>query len=289
MAKKIDKVPNKRQEPETTGHEWDGIKEYNNPLPRWWLWTFIACIIFSVGYIMYYPWLPDTPAGSGWTQHKQLRESQAIAKEAQKVFADKVSMMSPRQILRDDSVRGFAIEGGKAAFALHCSQCHGSGANGAKGFPSLLDDEWLWGGRLRDIMRTIKHGINSAEDENTRMSEMMAFGDDELLEASEIKDVVQHIMVKSKQIKPTDGSENGAMIFAENCASCHGMNGEGIQEMGAPNLYNAIWLHGGDKESLTQTITHGRKGEMPAFATKLDHDTVKKLAVYVYSLSGGER
>lgn len=286
---KQDKVPNKKKEVETTGHEWDGIQEYNNPLPRWWLWTFIVTIIFSVGYCMYYPWWPDLEAGSGWTQHKQLRESQAIAEKAQQKFADKVSVMSPMEILNDDTVSGFAIEGGKAAFALHCSQCHGAGAGGAKGFPSLLDDEWLWGGRLADILQTIKHGVNSAVDDDTRMSEMMAFGDDEILSKEEINSVTQHIMAKSGQIKPTDSDDEGAMIFAENCASCHGDDGRGMLDMGAPNLFNAIWLYGGDKETLVQTITHGRKGEMPAFADRLDEDTIKKLAVYVYSLSGGQK
>lgn len=286
---KVDKVPNKKKEAETTGHEWDGIQEFNNPLPRWWLWTFIASIIFSVGYMMYYPWYPDMEAGSGWTQHKQLAEAQAEAKAAQKMFADKVAMMNVHQIIRDDSVRGYAVEGGKAAFALHCSQCHGAGAAGAKGFPSLLDDEWLHGGRLSDILQTIQHGVNSPVDEETRLTEMLAFGDDEMLTADEISDVAQYIMVKSGQIKPTDGSSNGRMIFADNCTSCHGMQGEGMHEMGAPNLFNAIWLYGGDKATLVETITHGRKGEMPAFAERLDKDTIKKLAVYVYSLSGGEK
>ncbi len=288
VAKKANTKP-KQKEVETTEHEWDGIKEYNNPLPRWWLLTFYACIIYAIGYAIYYPSIPNVKSLSGWTQRGQLVEDQQKAEKAQKVFNDKIHAMTAQQIIDDDSIRNYAIEGGKAAFALNCSQCHGSGAGGAKGFPSLLDDEWLWGGKLEDILTTIKHGIRSPLDEDTRIGNMLAFGDDEMLEKDEIKNVIQYVMVQSKQIKPTEGSEEGATIFAENCAACHGEQGQGMHETGAPNLFNAIWLYGGDKSTLAETLAHGRKGEMPAFAKRLDEDTIKKLAVYVYSLSGGEK
>ena len=285
----------KKKTVKTTGHEWDGIKEYNNPLPRWWVWVFIITIIYSVGYAFVYPTWPgsagaakESKEGEAWSQYSQLDDELKAAKAAQQVYNDKIAVMSAEQIVNDPALKTFAVAAGKAQFALSCSQCHGAGGAGASGYPNLLDDEWLWGGKLDDIIYTITHGIRSFDDDETRDNTMMAYGDDEMLSKEEIDDVVRFVKVLSKQAKPTASSERGAVIFAENCASCHGEKGEGMHEMGAPALNNRIWLYGGDGETLLKTVTSGRAGHMPAFSAKLDENEIKKLAVYVQSLSGGE-
>lgn len=291
MTKKQD---NQKKEVGTTGHKWDGIEEYNNPLPRWWLWTFYVSIIFSVGYCIYYPSWPTIngflEGKLGWSQYSQLAEEKLKAAEMKKAYNAQLAAKSVDEILQDPELSNFAIAAGRAEFALNCSQCHGLGAAGAKGYPNLLDDEWLWGGEIEDIVYTITHGIRSYEtDDETRDSMMTGWGDEELLTKEEIADVVRYLKVISEGFMENDASERGAEIFAENCTSCHGENGQGMHEMGAPALNNAVWLYGGHTTDLIQTITHGRGGVMPAFGAKLDAETIKKLAIYVFSLSGGEK
>lgn len=287
MNKKLEK-----QEVKTTGHEWDGIEEYNNPLPRWWLWTFVICIIWALGYVVLYPAIPmgkDFSKGTlGWNQYNNLDKKIAEADEAKQSFNDQISASSVQEIIDNPELHPFAVAGGKAAFALHCSQCHGSNANGAKGYPSLLDDEWLWGGEIADIVQTITHGIRYYDDPETRDSAMMAYGDMEMLSEKEILDVIHYIQTVALAAKETASSERGKVVFADNCASCHGANLGGGQEFGAPALNNDIWLYGSSEEVLKETLYKGRAGQMPAFGSRLDENTIKKLAVFVHSLSGGQ-
>ncbi|MDD9912410.1 MAG: cytochrome-c oxidase, cbb3-type subunit III [Alphaproteobacteria bacterium] len=295
MAKNTRQKENQTQT-ETTGHEWDGIEEYNNPLPLWGLWVFAATVVFSIGYVIYFPAIPflnSFSKGIGeWSQYKQLDDIMQKAEQAKAPFENKIVHLSAQQIKNTPDLHQYALESGKATFALHCSQCHGAGGGGAKGYPNLLDDEWIWGGRLEDIVYTITHGIRSAhEDENSRdMGPMMAYGDEEILDKAQIKDVAHYLQTLSKKyLKPNESTERGKVIYAENCASCHGEQGSGSQELGAPSLNNAIWLYAGDTKTIIETITHGRAGQMPAFGQKLSENDIKKLSLYIHSLSGGEQ
>jgi len=181
-----------------------------------------------------------------------------------------------------------AVEGGRAAFKVHCVQCHGSGAAGSKGYPNLNDDDWLWGGDLKALQQTLIHGIRQPGDDETRMSQMPAFGRDGILKPAEIDDVVSYLRAASHQDPADASARRGVAVFAANCAACHGDDAKGNRTLGAPNLTDSIWLYGGDRETLTATISNARNGIMPAWGTRLDPVTIKMLAAYVHSLGGGE-
>ena len=275
---------------ETTGHEWDGIRELNNPMPRWWVWTFYATILWAIGYIVAFPALPmitDATKGMlGWSSRHNVAVELADAKAAQAGFVDRIATASLQEILADPQLSQFAIAGGASAFKVNCAQCHGSGAAGAPGFPNLNDDDWVWGGTVDEIFQTIAHGIRHAGDDETRVSEMPAFAD--MLQPEEIKQVAAYVV--SLTGTPSDASlvEPGKQIFADNCAACHGEAGKGNAEMGAPNLADAISLYGMDMASLTETITNSRNGVMPAWGGRLDAPTIKALTVFVHTLGGGK-
>ncbi len=277
---------------ETVGHEWDGIEELNNPLPRWWLWTFYATIVFSIGYCVVYPAWPLLEKGTegvlGWTSRGQLaKELQAESSRKAPLLAA-LSQIPVERLPRNGANMRAAIAGGQAAFKVNCVQCHGSGAAGFKGYPNLNDDDWLWGGDLKTIEYTITHGIRQPGDKQTHFSLMPAFGRDGLLTGPQIQDVVSHVRTLSGLEKPSASSTRGTAIFAEQCASCHGVDGKGSRGFGAPNLADAIWLYGGDRATLTETLTNSRQGVMPAWGQRLDPVTIKMLAAYVHSLGGGE-
>ena len=273
---------------ETTGHEWDGLKELNNPAPRWWLWLFFVTIIWSVGYWFVYPAWPtiqDATKGSiGWTQYKQLAESQAEIMARKGEFLNKIEKASLNSINKDEKLFEFAKRGGEVAFKTNCAACHGTGAEGSIGYPNLNDDDWLWGGDLNNIYHTIKYGIRAEHDE-TRMSDMPAFKKDGILNKDEIKAVTNYVHSLSGK---EWANASGKKLFEENCASCHGDKGQGNQEMGAPNLSDAIWLYGSSKKDIKATISNSRKGMMPSWEGKLDEATIKSLAIYVHSLGGGK-
>lgn len=277
---------------ETVGHEWDGIEELNNPLPRWWLWSFYATIVFSIAYCVVYPAWPmidKATAGTfGWTSRGQLDQelkAEAARKAGLLAELDKASI---EQIAADPRLRRAAIDGGRAAFKVNCIQCHGNGAAGSAGYPNLNDDDWLWGGDVATVHQTLVHGVRQPGDDATRMSQMPAFGRDGILTPAQVQDVVSHVRVISAQEKPSGSSQRGAEIYAANCVACHGASGEGDRAFGAPKLSDAIWLYGGDRKALTQTVTNARYGVMPSWGTRLDPVTVKMLATYVHSLGGGE-
>lgn len=277
---------------ETVGHEWDGIEELNTPLPRWWLWTFYATIAFAIGYCVVYPTLPranGAPGGvSNWSSRAQLqRDINAQEKALHGVYvafaATDISKLQAQPALMQQ-----AVAGGAAAFKVHCVQCHGSGATGSKGFPNLNDDDWLWGGDLATIEKTISDGIRQPAHDATRFSQMPAFGRDGVLAPAQINDVASYVRLISHQQGLTASAKRGQALFEANCAVCHGPAGKGMREFGAPNLTDGIWLYGGDRETIVQTITNSRFGVMPAWGARLDKATVRMLAAYVHSLGGGE-
>jgi len=277
---------------ETTGHEWDGLKELNNPLPRWWLWTFYITVIWAIGYWVL---MPSWPLVSGYTKgllgyssRASVEESIAEATAAQGEMRDRLLAASLEEIVADPDLLEFARAGGQSAFAVNCSQCHGSGAAGAIGYPNLNDDEWLWGGTLADINYTIQHGIRFGQDDATRVNDMPRFGADGILDATQIDQVAEYVLSLTGNETDAAAAREGATLFAENCAVCHGEDGGGNTELGAPSLNNGIWLYGGDKTSVVETIYNARGGQMPAWAHRLDPATVKQLTVFVHSLGGGE-
>lgn len=283
-------APNKLKQVQTTGHEWDGIQEYNNPLPRWWVWVFLATIVFSIGYVAYYPAFPlvhDTL--SGWTSVGQLHDEMRAAQADKQEFEDNMAAMDMQAIADDAEMRTYATAAGRMLFAVNCSQCHGSGGAGAKGYPNLLDDEWIHGGTLQDIAYTIRHGIRNTTDPEARNpGPMPAYGKDELLTKEQIDDVVNYLSVLAHGFKGNESTERGKIVFIENCALCHGEQGQGNRELGAPPLNNAIWLYGGSNKDRFETIWNGRAGVMPAWGQKLSESDIKKLAIYVHGLGGGE-
>lgn len=275
---------------ETTGHDWDGIKELNNPLPRWWLWCFYLTIIWGIGYVIAYPaWPLVNGATTGLLGYSTRGEVQADIDAYVEQNADLTAALASADLATLEAnadLNRFAVAGGGAVFRAHCSQCHGSGAAGAKGYPNLLDDDWLWGGTLPEIAATIRHGIRNDTDDDARYSEMPAFG--EILQENEIAQVVEHVLALSGAEHDATLAASGAELFADNCASCHGETGLGDREQGAPNLADAIWLYGGDRDTLHDTITYSRFGVMPAWGPRLTDAEVNAVAAYVHQLGGGE-
>jgi len=275
---------------ETTGHEWDGIRELNTPMPRWWLTILYATIIWAIGYMLVYPAWPlvssYTKGFFEYSSRAEVAKDIAIAKEAQKADLDKLATASLEEIRTDADMLEFAMAGGRAAFNVNCSQCHGSGAQGFVGYPNLNDDEWLWGGTLDDIHLSITHGIRN-DDDDAHQSDMPAFLKDELLGKAEISDVAEFVLSLSNSSTDAAAVDRGAPMYKENCADCHGEKGAGNAELGAPALDNKIWLYGGDKTALVESISFSRKGVMPAWGQKLDPIVVKQLTIYVHSLGGG--
>ncbi|WP_326523851.1 cytochrome-c oxidase, cbb3-type subunit III [Sphingomonas sp.] len=276
----------------TVGHEWDGIEELDTPMPRWWLYSLYATIIFSIGYCIAYPAWPlidrATAGVLGWSSRGQLADEMATEAARRAPVELALSRIPIERLPEDSRLMQAAVAGGAAAFKAHCVQCHGSGAAGSKGYPNLNDDDWLWGGDLKAIQYTLAHGIRQPGHGETRLSIMPAFGRDGLLKANEVEDVVAYVRAISRQDAVSPAARRGASVFANNCAACHGPAGKGDRKFGAPNLTDGIWLYGGDADSLTQTVHNSRNGVMPAWGGRLDPVTIKMLAAYVHSLGGGE-
>ena len=277
---------------ETVGHEWDGIEELDTPMPRWWLWALYATIVWGVVYTILYPAWPlvdrATAGLLGWSSRATLEQELSEVEARKAPIRSAIAVTPVEQLPANARLWQAAVEGGRAAFRVNCVQCHGSGAAGSPGYPNLNDDNWLWGGDIASIHFTIQHGIRQPSHDETRMSQMPAFGRDGMLQPGQIKDLVSHVRVISGADQASASSRRGAELFAQNCAACHGPGGKGDQSMGAPDLVDAIWLYGGDRETLTATITNARYGVMPSWGNRLDPVTVKMLAAYVHSLGGGE-
>lgn len=277
----------------TTGHEWDGIRELNTPLPRWWLYTFYASIAVAALWWILYPAWPGVTGYSkgvlGYTNRGQVAlDVEAIKAQRAQTEAglDKANV---HEIEADKKLLTLALAHGRAAFAENCAPCHGSGGQGGKGYRNLTNDDWLWGGKLDDIQTTITHGIRADYDKDTRSSAMPAFGRDGILKAEEIRQVASYVRTLSK-LSPEPGVDvaAGKKLFADNCAACHGDEGKGNIEMGAANLTDGLQLYGPDFKDLIYTITNARNSAMPAWGARLDPVTVKALTVYVHGLGAGQ-
>jgi len=276
---------------ETTGHEWDGIKELNTPLPRWWLYVMYATIVWAVIWWILYPSWPGITGYFGGligsNQRIELEQRMAVPLAGQALFVERLAAASPADISQDPELLSFALVGGGAAFADNCAPCHGLGGAGQGYYPSLADDAWIWGGTLDEIHATIEYGIRNGRDD-ARFNVMPAYGVDQMLDRQQIADVAEYVLSLSERSEDAAASERGAPIFAEQCAACHGESGEGVTELGAPALNDQIWLYGSTKEEIVQQIHRPRHGVMPAWVDRLDPETIKALAVYVHSLGGGQ-
>jgi cytochrome c oxidase cbb3-type subunit III len=275
----------------TTGHSWDGIEEFDNPMPRWWLWTFYLTIIWAVGYMILYPAWPlvtqATTGVLGYSSRAEVANEIATFETRNQEWFDRLVTTDLNAIAEDQDLQRFAVNAGGAVFRAQCSQCHGTGGAGvqAAGFPNLLDDDWLWGGDIEAIHTTISHGIRNGGDE-ARFSQMPAYGD--MLSSEEIGQVVQYVRKISNQEHDAAAAEAGTVLYADNCSSCHAEDGTGDRTQGAPNLTDAIWLYGGSVEALTHTVRYARYGVMPGWTARLSEADIRAVAVYVHGLGGGE-
>lgn len=297
----------------TTGHSWDGIEELNNPLPRWWVWVFYATIVWAIGYAVLYPAWPLIHGATPGLLHASTR---ADVEKDIKRFDDLNAPIKAKLIAADltaiegdDTLKAYALEAGKSIFANNCAPCHGAGAAGVqgKGYPNLLDNDWLYGGAIDAIHTTITHGVRNTVDPDARNVGiyMPAWSDKATgaladvatakLTDEQVSQVVNYVLKISDQKADEAKATAGAQIFSENCAACHNPDGKGNRDLGAPNLTDAIWLYGGDEATLTATITAGRGGVMPSWGyaapgstPRLTEDEIRAVAVYVHSLGGGE-
>ena len=276
----------------STGHSWDGITEYDNPMPRWWLLSFYATIIWGVIYTLFYPAWPLINGATQGILHTSFRKELAVEMqrydETNAGIQKRLIEADLNAVANDPELSNYAMNAGRAVFATWCAQCHGSGAGGAKGYPNLLDNDWLWGGTLDDIHTTVTHGIRNTDDGDARYSEMPRFGIDGMLDAAQIDQVTNHVLAISGQDHDAALAAEGAVVFEENCAACHTEAGTGSRDVGAPNLTDAIWLYGGDRETLTETVTNARFGVMPNWNVRLTEADIRSVAVYVHGLGGGE-
>ncbi len=275
---------------ETTGHSWDGIEEWNNPLPKWWVWVFYLTIIWGIWYTIAYPaWPLVERATAGYKEFStraQVAEDIAAVDAANAEINAKLAAADLTAIGDDAALNSYANNAGKAVFMTWCAQCHGSGAAGAKGYPNLLDDDWLWGGDIEAIHETISYGIRNEQSDMARFSEMPKFG--EILEEGEISQVVNYVMSLSGDANDASQVAAGETVFMDNCAACHADDASGDIYQGAPNLKDAIWLYGGDYDTLMETVTNARYGVMPAWEGRLDEAEIRAVSAYVHQLGGGE-
>ena len=274
-------------------HEWDGIQEMDNPLPRWWLYVLYATIAASLVYYVLYPSIPGitgyTPGILDYNERKGVEQKLAEARAAQGAYLTRIEAASAAEIRDDPELLNFALAGGRAAFADNCAPCHAPGGAGRPGgFPVLADDAWIWGGTLEAIEVTLRHGIRWDADEDTRVSEMPRFGADELLTREQISDVTQYVLAFTNQAQDAEAAARGKPLYAEQCVACHGAQGEGNAELGAPRLADQVWLYEGTAEAVAAQIHAAQHGVMPAWEGRLDDSTIKMLTVYVHSLGGGK-
>ena len=290
------KQPEKKKDVGTTGHQWDGIEELNNPLPRWWVWIFYATIVWGIWYTIAYPAWPMLQSATsgylGYSTRAEVAADIAAVEQANAGLMDELAVADLATVPSNTALHSFAVNGGAAIFRANCSQCHGSGAAGAKGYPNLLGDDWLWGGSVEEIAYTVANGIRNEQSPDARWTEMPAFGD--ILSKEEIGQVVAHVRAISGQDADAALATAGETLFLDNCASCHGDAGEGSRDMGAPRLNDAIWLYGGDEAALTESVTMARFGVMPAWSDEhrsaggLSAAEVAAVSLYVHQLGGGE-
>ena len=276
----------------TTGHEWDGLQELNRPLPRWWLWLFYATIVWAIGYWIVYPAWPLLSSYTGgafnWHSRAAVTTDLVALQQQRSQMMTRLAAASLQEIESTPDLLDFSRALGGRAFADNCAPCHGAGGGGAKGYPNLDDNDWLWGGTLDDISQTITHGVR-AGDEKGHQGSMPAFGRDGMLKREDIVLVANYVRsLSGLSTTPGTNLTLGAKIFANNCAVCHGPDGKGNRSVGAPNLTDQIWLYGSDTKTIIDDIWNGHGGIMPAWGQKLDPATIKALTVYVHTFGGGE-
>jgi cytochrome c oxidase cbb3-type subunit 3 len=273
----------------TTGHEWDGIKELDNPLPRWWLIIFYACIAIAAVMWVLYPAWPGirsyTPGILHVSDRAQVGADIAALKAGRRGMDEKLLANTLDQIETDPKLSQYARAAGEAAFGDNCATCHGVGGRGAKGYPSLADDVWLWGGTLADIEQTIKVGVRN-DNPNTRFSQMPPYG--QMYKPAQIDDLTAYVMQLSGQGGGRAAAARGAQLFATACTSCHGVDANGLRQFGAPSLRDKVWLNGGDRQAIHDQIWFGRNGVMPTWEHRLTPETLRALTIYVHELGGGE-
>ena len=258
---------------ETTGHTWDeDLGEYNNPLPRWWMWLFYLTIVFSLGYLVLYPGLGSYAGTLGWTQAGQLKEETRKADELFGPLYEKFAAIEVPELANDPA----ALAVGQKLFLNNCAQCHASDGGGSRGFPSLIDGDWLWGSDPKAIQTTIAEG---------RTGVMPPFGP--ALGEGGVKDVAHYVMSLSGGAADSIRAAKGKDIFDKTCVACHGAEGKGNPAMGAPNLTDRIWLHGSGEAAIIEQVTKGRQNQMPSHKDLLSPAKIHLLTVYVYSLSQG--
>ncbi|HEX7759299.1 MAG TPA: cytochrome-c oxidase, cbb3-type subunit III [Caulobacteraceae bacterium] len=276
---------------ETTGHEWDGIKELDTPLPRWWLWMFYASIVFAFGYWVLMPSWPGLTGYAPGLLHKsdraQVAADLAALKARRGAEGGRLANASLETIEKDPNLQAYALAVGQSIFGDNCATCHGGGGTGAKGYPNLRDDVWLWGGSLEDIQRTITHGVRSTDPE-ARTSQMPSFGRDQILQPAQIGDLTEYVVALSHRRAEAGAVARAAPVFQANCAACHGPQGLGNPQLGAPNLTDADWLYGSDRASIRDQIWNGHGGVMPAWGHRFDANTIKALTVYIHANAGGK-
>ena len=276
---------------ETTGHEWDGLKELNKPLPRWWVWTFYATILWSLGYWIVYPAWPTltgyTKGIWNYSQRSVVAGDIRKGQEAQAGFREKIRDTALAEIRKSPDLLRFAMAAGLSSFQTNCAPCHGRSAQGFPGYPNLNDDDWLWGGGIDDIHKTILYGVRSGHP-SARVGQMPRYGLDNLLPETDIDAAAEYVLSLTKRATSEGAVARGAQIWKEQCAGCHGAEAKGILEQGSPNLTDGIWLYGDSKAAIVESIRTGRGGQMPAWGDRLDPVTLKSLAVYVHSLGGGK-
>lgn len=272
---------------QTTGHEWNGIIELNTPVPRP-VWFFIA--VTAIWSVLMWILLPAWPLVSFYTkgilgvdQRDEVTEAVVEANAARQDWAARLDAMPPDQILSDPELGGIVRSSGPQLFGDNCAACHGTDGNGGPGFPSLIDDAWLWGGDFDTVLETIRVGINS-DHPDTRFAQMMAFGRDGILTRDDVHAVTAYVRSLSGAPAPAAQLEQGSTVFADNCASCHGEDGTGDHAQGAPNLTDDFWIYGGSSEAVFKTVHDGRQGWMPAWQGRLSQTEQRMLAVYLQVL-----
>lgn len=281
---------------ETTGHEWDGIRELDTPLPRWWLYIFYATIVVAV---VYWVLMPAWPTVGGYTRgvlnfsdRANVAADLHTLQQARAPTYARLRAASYDEIIADPQISEFARAAGESIFGDNCRTCHAAGGAGAPGYPNLADDVWLWGGSLSEIEHTIRVGVR-AEHPQTRQSAMPAYGRDRLLSARQIADVTEYALTlnaatRTRERPDAAAAARGAAVFAEQCTLCHGASGAGDRTQGAPSLTDNIWIYGGTRTEVRRQIEEGRNGVMPTWEARFDDGAIRALAVYVYSLGGGE-
>ncbi|CUX79490.1 MAG: cbb3-type cytochrome c oxidase subunit III CcoP [Roseibaca calidilacus] len=281
-------------DPNTTGHSWDGIEEFDNPMPRWWVWIFILCVIWSFGYWVAFPAWPGiskaTSGVLGYSSRGDVADEIAQFESRHDALFAQILETEPADLADNEDLHRFAVNAGASVFAAQCSQCHGAGGAGvqAGGFPNLLDDDWLWGGTKDDIVQTVAYGIRNEDYPDARYSEMPAFGRDELLSEEEIQQATHFVLSLSGSDHDAELASAGAEVYDYNCSSCHGVEGNGDPFMGAPALNDQIWLYGGSEETIYESIYSSRFGVMPGFDGRLREAEIRAVAAYVHQLGGGE-